>query len=656
MYFSYNSFINNEITVILVLLTSVLFSLYIYKLFKTKLYRYLNLIPVLVFLLLIFLILDFSVFVPKSEFIYPNIPLIIDSSESMIYKDSFNLSGFYDYVNKYYIGSELTRDNIRFNRTDIANIKDIFSFENELYFNNVFLFSDGNFHYSDLESVARRFNNSDKKIYTVIDNKSDELINIGLSDVRMFDYFISDTENSIEVLFNYNYDFESLDLSFYENRNLLKSYNITQDYLQKNNNRFIFDFVPSNLGKNFYEISIENVADSIPYNLSYEFIKEVVTAFNNVYLIVGNPYYDYRFFKSVLNNMDSIRFNECFKFARQSINENIIQNTNLLVLYNVNGGMFDANEVSILKNYFQNHNSSIIFIGQDSDIDFINKITGDNIFSDYSQKLYVTGNIMPVFDENQPFFPKHFLSVNYPPLEGYKNIILSDDFYNFITVKDKDVPIAAFSSKNNMFLFNAKGFYKWHLGLVPLNEHFYIKEFYKNSVSTLLAEKKETYDFDVKFSSNNINIGQNLHINITSHNKDINSINLQIFHNDNSIISKVLPIENSTAYYTNSFHEYGPYKAVFSADNITIEKHFVVIKDLIELNQINNNLAVLNRLSEMTNASSILLEDLDDMLKTDLIKLEKESVSVYKIRSNYTVLTIILLLLSVLWFLEKKIL
>jgi hypothetical protein len=653
MSYTYNTLINNEITVLFFFIILAIFIFYINKFFKNKHYKYFNIIPVLIFILLFLLLIDFTLIIPKTEFIYPHLPFISDSSESMIFKKSVDKK---KNVNQYYFGTDLSREFLKYQKADIIQLNKLFSFEDERYFDKIFLYSDGNFDYSSIDAVVNRYNNSNKKIVAVVDSDNDSIINFGISEVRLFDYFLSDTENNIEIIIDYNYNFENAELEFYENNILLKEYNISEKFLKENGNKFTIDFMPINIGKNFYQIKFSNMNDSNHYNHSYDFIKEVVAAYKNIYLIVDNPYYDYKFFKDTLNNFQNINLIECRKFARQELDDNIINNTNLIVLYNINGKKFSVNEINILKNYFNENKPVIIFVGQQTDMDFINVLFADNIISSVSPNLFVTGNIEVDFKNQNKLLPLHFSDVNIPYLEGYKNVVLTDGFENVITLKNSDIPIVSYNQNKNIGIINAQGFYKWHLGLVPLNHHFYLKELYGNITKRLFELKSVNKSFNVILNADNFNIGQNINFEFIIFNKDSEFLKLEIFKEDNLILSEQIAVNSKNINYYNSFRDYGLYKVIVEYNNDIIEKNFVIKKDLHELSNINNNIAILNSLVNRTGGEIIELDEMDSYLNVDLNRIKKETIDIYKIRNNYFIISLLFLLFTLLWIVDRTLL
>lgn len=651
MSYTFNAIINTEITLLILFLFISVFFFFLYKFFKKKIYKYLNLIIIFVIFLLYLVLIDFKVYNIHTEYIYPNIPFINDTSESMIFKNNPNLPKNLQTLNKYYLGNELSKNFKKSNKISLIELNNVFAFEDEKYFNNIYFFTDGNYNYTEIETVINKFTNSNKKIFPVVDYSNDEILNLGISDIRYFDYFIADTENFIEIYFNYNYEFEPFELLFFENENLIKKYELTDEYLKKNSNKLIIDFIPVLTGDNYYNIRINDVSDSNPFNHSYEFINEVVTAYKNIYLISGLPYYDYKYLKMSLNNLQNIKLFETGKYAGQILDNNVVENTNLIVLYNVDSEYFDNNEISLLKNYFNKNKPALIFIGQQTDLNFLNKLVNDDII--LSKNIYVTGNITPSFHNRPLSFPELFSSVPFPPLEGYYDITLSDDFEDLITLENKNAPLVSYSKNLNYFIINAKGLYKWHIGLVPLNAHFYIQDFYVNAVNHLFNSNLTAQNFDVRLNNNNFNIGQTVLFNILSSEEKKIELKLDIYKNNNIILNTEIIIENSETVLNYSFDEYGLYKAVFSYNDEIIEKQFVLIKDLTELNSITNNIPGLKRLAEQTGGQVIDNDEFLDILKTDLNKIEKTSVSIYQLRNSYFIIFIILILLSFVWVIEK---
>ena len=445
-----------------------------------------------------------------------------------------------------------------------------------------------------------------------------------------------------------------------------------------------FQIKPKQIGENTFMVKCSALSDEINIdNNRQKFTMHVMKDEYNIALITGAPNYNTRFIKNYLsnsknNNIDHFTYvNDHFKPSLKEFWKNNYE----VIIFDNNPVGYNRNKWNSFLRIFTkkliSHNSSFLIIpGPEVDFSSINnylemidlkasKIKKDNRtnyewsfnklwennFSFNDSKTY--SDFYGILPPQYPAFQLH----NYSSENNYADYVINGENNSLIVMGEKKS--LRYALWNSLDLASIK------YNLINTKHSFLIDKSL-NKIFNWLMRKSGNQEFVFRTDKNSYQQGEEVSLSGRSLDFNEGAIhqgNVELYYGDEFLGSKQLFLDLKKNEYKSRFWAPKPGKIKYLINiNRGLESYqvssgtFEVQESHVELNRIYLNKEKLKNISMSSGGLFKFWENREDLLDNISNQNKKENILIkYKMRHNYIFISILFLILTLDWFLRRKI-
>ena len=676
-----------------------------YKSFYNKPgYNYLIILRSILFILIIILFLDPTLIINKERMKSSLWHLYIDKSLSLnYYKQPSNtsfkkgLSNFIDDLkskgldfNIYSFGNELDTlksiDDLRIDANS-TNIGVVFKNINSNYNANIaggIVFTDGQVNQGPLLS---RFSDYSKiPIYIVGVGDTIPMLDVAIQSVDIPPISVKGQEVNIDVRIssvgNLN---ERVNVTLFNQDNKLIGSKLIKVFGSESEENVRFQIKPSEIGKNSYLVKCSALSDEINIdNNRQKFMMHVMKDEYNIALITGAPNYNTRLIKDHLSNSKNNSIDH-FIYVENQFKPPLKQfwkNNYEVIIFDNNPIYHNKNKWNSFLRIFTkkliSHNSSF-FIIPGPEVDFTSISNYLEIIDIQASEIQINNRINYQWSFNKLWSSKFsfnnsktfteydgMLPPQYPAFQIDKSS-LNDNSYADYNIDEKYNSLILMGQKKSLryALWNSLDLASIRFNLLNTKNAFLIDNSL-NKIFNWLMKKSGNQEFVFRTDKNSYQQGEEVLLSGKSldfNEEIIHEGTVELYYKDKFLGSKPLFLDLNKNEYKSRFWAPKPGKINYlvkinkGVDSYQVSSGaFEVQESHVELNRIYLNKEKLKKISISSGGLFKFWENREELLEKISDKNKRETFTIkYKIRQNYLFILLFLLILSLEWFMRRKI-